>query len=90
MDILQGGVVSTSTNPQAGGPPLVGCPRLLIKFIRSYPTLPNLHHFIESKHKPLCTVQTKIQELKSELLKSYLKKYLSFLMPLTLSNIKQP
>jgi len=23
--------------PQAGGPPLVGCPRLLIQFIRSYP-----------------------------------------------------
>ena len=34
---LQGGVVSTSPNPQAGGPPLVGCPRLLIQFIRSYP-----------------------------------------------------
>ena len=36
MDIVQGGVVSTSPNPQAGGPPLVGCPRLLIQFIRSY------------------------------------------------------
>jgi hypothetical protein len=24
-------------NPQAGGPPLVGCPRLLIQYIRSYP-----------------------------------------------------
>ena len=34
---LQGGVVSTSPDPQAGGPPLVGCPRLLIQFIRSYP-----------------------------------------------------
>ena len=34
---LQGGVVSNSPNPQAGGPPLVGCPRLLIQFIRSYP-----------------------------------------------------
>src|SRR5215510_7811592 len=31
------GVVSTSPNPQAGGPPLVGCPRLLIRFIHSYP-----------------------------------------------------
>jgi len=31
------GVVSTSTNPQSGGPPLVGCPRLLIQFISSYP-----------------------------------------------------
>ena len=34
---LQGEVVSTSPNSQAGGPPLVGCPRLLIQFIRSYP-----------------------------------------------------
>jgi hypothetical protein len=33
----QGGVVSTSPNPQAGGPPLVGCPQLLIQFIHSYP-----------------------------------------------------
>ena len=32
-----GGVVSTSPKPQAGGPPLVGCPRLLNQFIRSYP-----------------------------------------------------
>ena len=33
----RGGVVSASPNPQAGGPPLVGCPRLLIQYIRSYP-----------------------------------------------------
>jgi hypothetical protein len=33
----RGGVVSTSPNPQAGEPPLVGCTRLLIQFIRSYP-----------------------------------------------------
>jgi len=33
---LQGGVVSTSPKLQAGGPPLVGCSRLLIQFIRSY------------------------------------------------------
>ena len=32
-----GGVVSASPSPQPGGPPLVGCPRLLIQFIRSYP-----------------------------------------------------
>ena len=37
MNVLQGGFVSTSPKPQAGGPPLVGCPRLLIQFIRSYP-----------------------------------------------------
>ena len=29
------GVVSTSPNPQAGGPPRVGFPRLLIQYIRS-------------------------------------------------------
>ena len=28
MNVLQGRVVSTSPNPQAGGPPLVGCPFL--------------------------------------------------------------
>ena len=37
ISVLQGRVVSTSPNPQAGKPPLVGCPRLLIQFIRSYP-----------------------------------------------------
>ena len=37
INFLQGGVVSTSPNPQAGGPPLVGYPRLLIQFTRSYP-----------------------------------------------------
>jgi hypothetical protein len=29
-------VVSPPPNPQAGGPPTVGCPRLLIQYIRSY------------------------------------------------------
>jgi len=37
ISVLQGGDVSTPPNPQAGGPLLVGCPRLLIQFIRSYP-----------------------------------------------------
>jgi len=31
------GVFSTLPNSQAGGSPLVGCPRLLIQHIRSYP-----------------------------------------------------
>ena len=31
-------VISTSPNPQAGEPPLVGCPRLPIEHIRSCPT----------------------------------------------------
>ena len=30
------GIVSTSPNPQAGGPPLFVCPRLLFQYIRSY------------------------------------------------------
>jgi hypothetical protein len=32
-----GGVVSPPPNPQAGRLPPVGCPRLLIQYIRSYP-----------------------------------------------------
>ena len=34
---LRWGVVSSSPNPQAGGPPLVGCLRPLIRYIRTYP-----------------------------------------------------
>ena len=33
----RGGVVSASPNPKAGGPPFVGCSRLLIQFIHSCP-----------------------------------------------------
>ena len=33
----RGGVVSASSNPQAGGPSLVGCPQLFNQYIRSYP-----------------------------------------------------
>ena len=35
--VLQGVVVSISPNHQVEGSPLVGCPRLLIQFVRSYP-----------------------------------------------------
>jgi hypothetical protein len=34
---LQGVVFSTSPNCPAGGPPIFGCPRMLIQYIRSYP-----------------------------------------------------
>jgi hypothetical protein len=44
IHFLRRGVVSTSPNPQAGGPPLVGCPRLFIQFIHSYP--PNRRPFL--------------------------------------------
>jgi hypothetical protein len=37
LDFLRCWVVSYPPNPQAGGPPPVGCPRLLIQYIRSYP-----------------------------------------------------
>jgi hypothetical protein len=35
---LRWGVISALPKPEAGGPPLVGCPRLLIQYIRSYPS----------------------------------------------------
>jgi hypothetical protein len=40
------GVVSTSPHTQAAGPPRAGCPRLRIKYIRSYPPYwrPFLYH----------------------------------------------
>jgi hypothetical protein len=47
----QWGVVSTSPNPQSGGPPLVGCPRLLIQYTLSYHRYwrPFLHPQIEDQ-----------------------------------------
>jgi hypothetical protein len=46
---LRWGVVSTSPNPQAGGPPLVGCPRLhIIQYIRSCP--PYWRPFLHPRH----------------------------------------
>jgi hypothetical protein len=35
--IFYGEEFAPRPTPQAGGPPLVGCPRLLIQYIRSYP-----------------------------------------------------
>jgi len=49
-----GGVVSTSPNPQAGGPPLVGCPRLLIQFIRSYPPYQRPFFHPQPEDAPCC------------------------------------
>jgi hypothetical protein len=37
INFLRWGVVSTSPNPQAGGPPLVSCPWLLIQYICGFP-----------------------------------------------------
>jgi hypothetical protein len=35
--VLRWGVVSSPSNPQAEGSPLIGCPPLLIQYIRSFP-----------------------------------------------------
>ena len=35
-------IFSATLQPQAGGSPLVGCPRLLIQYIRSFPPTPKL------------------------------------------------
>jgi hypothetical protein len=35
--VLRWGLLAPAPNPQAGGPPTVGCPRLRIRYIRSYP-----------------------------------------------------
>jgi hypothetical protein len=37
---LRWGVVSPTPNPQAGGSPPIGCPRLIIQYIRSYSPYP--------------------------------------------------
>ena len=37
LSFLLWGVFSISPNPQSWGPPLGGCPRLLIRYIHSYP-----------------------------------------------------
>jgi hypothetical protein len=39
-DFYGEGLSAPSPTPQAGGPPLVGCPRLLIQYICSYPPYP--------------------------------------------------
>ena len=71
----RGGFVSPSPNPQAGGPPLVGCSRLLIQYIRTYPPYrrPFLHPQPEDApcrgdRDPLITVIVKIHLLKIVLL----------------------
>jgi hypothetical protein len=50
---LRWGVVSPPPNPQAGGPPLVGCPRLLIQYIRSYPPCLEAFSMFELHGDPL-------------------------------------
>jgi len=45
-------VVSPSPNPQTGGPPLVGCPQLIIRYIRSYPP-----HWKPSANPKTCHAQ---------------------------------
>ena len=54
INVLQGGVVSPLPKPQAGGPPLVGCPRLLIQFIRSYPPYRRPFLYAQPEDAPCC------------------------------------
>ena len=46
VNFLRWGVVNTSPNPQAEGPPLVRCPRLLFQYIRRY------HPYLEAVPSP--------------------------------------
>ena len=48
------GVTSTSPNPRAEGYPLVGCPRLLIQFIRSYPPYRKSFLYPQPEDAPCC------------------------------------
>jgi len=47
-------VTVTSPNPQAGGPPLFGCPRLLIQCIRSYPPYRRPFLYPQPEEAPCC------------------------------------
>ena len=51
---LRWGVVSTSPNPQYGGLPLLGCPRLLIQYIRSYTPYWRQFFHPQSEDAPCC------------------------------------
>ena len=46
------GLLAPRPTPQAGGPPLVGCPRLLIQFIRSYPSYRRLFLYPQPEDAP--------------------------------------
>jgi hypothetical protein len=45
---LRRGTVNPPSDPQAGVTPLVGCPRLLIQYIRSYPPYMEAVSFIHN------------------------------------------
>jgi len=70
----------TSPNPQAGGPPLVGCPQLLIQYIRSY--FPNWRQFLhpEPEDAPCCGARdpliTDYPVYRSKILRSAHREYL--------------
>jgi hypothetical protein len=50
----QWGAVSPSPNPQAGGPPFVGCLRLLIQYFCSYPPYWRLFLHPQPEEAPCC------------------------------------
>jgi hypothetical protein len=66
---LRWGVGSPTPNPPTGGPPPVGCPRLLIQYIRSYPpylegvsSIRNLrtHHAVVTRDPPNMEVKIEV------------------------------
>jgi len=81
---LRRGVTGTSPNPQAGGP-LFGCPRLPIRYIRSYPThwrplfypqpkvAPNCGEMdpLITEHQPNCWSNIRLKLLVTEIPKTY-------------------
>jgi hypothetical protein len=74
ITFLRRGDVSTSPNPPTGGPSLVGCPRLLIQYIRSY--LPYWRPFLHPQNEdgpyrgdrdPLTTVISHTRQQKPDM-----------------------
>ena len=54
ISVLQGRFVSTSPNPQAEGPLLIGWARMLIQFIRSYPHYRRPFDYPQPEDAPCC------------------------------------
>ena len=58
VSFLRRRVVNPSTNPESGGPPLIGCPRLLNEYVRSYsPYLGGRLPYAQSEVSPCCVRQ---------------------------------
>jgi len=78
--------INTSHNPQAGGPPLVGCPRLLIQSIRVYP--PHWRPFLHPQ--PEAVTGTHLSEGWQSLTYVQVRKHSDCRMPLWKMNSGRP